>query len=126
MSKTSAALSELQYMHVGKHWSSCDELHWLSVCDLILICGERFGFACIPRPAEFSRSKINNFSKQICQKDMSYHQFLQAQLTSVHLKFLGKRATHGESCCFPDHQAHCLWPALHENMAALFNASTCV
>lgn len=45
MLKPSAALFKLQYERVGKHCSPCDQLHWLSVCDLILIGGERFGFA---------------------------------------------------------------------------------
>lgn len=100
MSKTSAALLELQYEYVGKHLSSCDQWHWLSVCDLILICGERFGFARHSQTtcrAHKELTRINIFSKQICQKDLSYHQFLWAQLAPVYLKCLGKKATHGRT-----------------------------
>lgn len=75
---------------------------------------------CHPFPDHLQSSqgiKSIFFSKQIFQKDVSCHQILQAQLTPVYLKCLGKKATHGESCCFPDHQAHSLWPAQHENVA---------
>lgn len=44
-------------------------------------------------PSHLQSSSINTFSKQIYGKDICYHYFLQAQLSPVYLKCMGKRAT---------------------------------
>lgn len=55
-------------MHAGKHWSCCDELHWLSACVLSFqFVVKELELARVPRPlAELTRDMLHIFSKQIC------------------------------------------------------------